>query len=63
MDGETIIGPDVGASKKSEDATRSDGELHALWTITYYSLLVVGAYLWWQYLWVLSASEFALVEF
>ncbi|KAF7957759.1 hypothetical protein EAE96_003329 [Botrytis aclada] len=63
VDGETIIGPDVGASKKSEDVMENNGELNVLWTITYYSLLVVGAYFWWKYLWVLSASEFALVKF
>lgn len=63
VDGETIIGPDVGNNKKSEDGEESNGELGILWTITYYALLVVGAYFWWKYLWVLSASEFALVKF
>ncbi|PQE30783.1 prenyl ase Rce1 protein [Rutstroemia sp. NJR-2017a WRK4] len=62
---ETVIGPDVGPNKRSEDAKSqvANGELGIAWSVAYYALLFVGAYSWWKYLWTLSASELALVKF
>lgn len=62
---DTVIGPDVGASKRSEDAKSpaANGELGIAWSVVYYALLFVGAYFWWKYLWILSGSELALVKF
>lgn len=62
--GETIIGPDVGESKRSEDVNiLSNGELGLGWTVAYYMLLTVGAVAWWKLLWSLTESGSALCSF
>ncbi len=62
--GETIIGPDVGEGKRSEDGkSRQPGELHTLWTVAYYSILIVGAVSWYKLLWLWTESAAALTEF
>ena len=62
---ETLIGPDIGESKRVEDKTpkASNGELGVVWTIAYYVLLVIGAVGWYKYLWSLTESESALTQF
>lgn len=64
--GDTVMGPDVGVGKRSEDgnATLSnDGRLNVMWTIAYYALLIVGAMAWRQLLWPLTQSESTLTKF
>lgn len=61
--GETVIGPDIGEGKRSEDGRPSDGELGVAWTVAYYVLLAIGAYGWWKLLWPLTISESALTTF
>ena len=61
----TVIGPDVGESKRSEDkkAPASSGKLGVLWTVAYYIFLVIGAVGWYKFLWRLTESKSALVKF
>jgi len=63
--GESVIGPDIGEGKRSEDKTSSssNGQLSIIWTVAYYLLLVVGAVSWWKLLWALTESESALTRF
>jgi len=64
--GETVIGPDIGEGKRSEDkASRSanSGELGVVWTVVYYLLLIVGAVGWWKCLWPLTENGSALTKF
>ena len=63
--GETVMGPDVGEGKKSEDGKTlvQTGELRLGWTVGYYMLLVVGAVGWWKLLWPLTESISALTSF
>jgi len=63
--GETLIGPDVGEGKRSEDKGPqiASGQPSLLWTIAYYILLIVGAMSWWRLLWPLTQSESALAKF
>ena len=61
--GETIIGPDVGEGKRSEDGPQPSGHLGLGWTVAYYVLLMVGAWGWWKLLWPLTASQAALTTF
>jgi len=61
---ETVIGPDVGERKRSEDnpaKISSDGNLGIVWDIAYYLLLVMGAVTWHKLLWSLTESASALV--
>ena len=62
---ESIIGPNVGKSKKSEDATPtgSGRELAIGWTIVYYVLLIIGAVGWYKSLWSWTESGSALAKF
>jgi prenyl protein peptidase len=62
---ETVIGPDVGQSKKIEDKMPSAaaGQLGVAWTVTYYVLLVTGAYGFYKFLWTWTESPNALVKF
>lgn len=54
-----------GDGKRSEDARGrpAEGRLAVGWTVAYYVLLVGGAVAWWRYLWVLTASDWALTKF
>jgi prenyl protein peptidase len=63
--GETILGPDIGESKRSEDRSPKDagGQLGVAWTIAYYILLMVGAVGWYKLLWPLTESASALAKF
>lgn len=60
--GETVLGPDYGEGDDGTARERGDG-MDVVWTVSYYVLLVVGAVSWWQYLWILTESESALVRF
>jgi prenyl protein peptidase len=61
---ETVIGPDLGETKRSEDLKpNSDSKLGILWSFAYYILLVVGSVSWWHFLWPLTASDLALTKF
>lgn len=62
---ETSFGPDIGEGKRSEDdkPSSSDGQLGTIWTLLYYSLLVIGAVGWYKLLWLLTESEAALTVF
>lgn len=73
---EPLMGPDTGGTKRDDDATQGprDGsnllaqdmepqEIGLVWTLAYYILLVVGAYGFYRYFWVLTESKNALVEF
>lgn len=60
---ETVMGPDIGEGKRSEDGQPFDGELGLGWTVAYYMLLTIGAWGWWKLLWPLTASESALTIF
>lgn len=62
---ETIIGPDLGESKRNEEkgSKSTDGQLGVLWTIAYYVLLVAGAVGWYKNLWKLTESDLALAKF
>ena len=64
--GDTVIGPDLGEGKRSEDGNRqtsNDGALGIVWSLAYYILLGVGALAWRRLLWPLTASEAALTAF
>ncbi|CAG8975138.1 hypothetical protein HYALB_00004437 [Hymenoscyphus albidus] len=64
LDNDTIIGPDIGDSKRSEDGAKAgEGSLGLIWTIVYYALLVVGAVGWKEYLWQLTESPSYLAAF
>ena len=61
---QTVIGPDLGETKRSGDFKRNgDIELGILWSFTYYILLVMGAIGWWHFLWPLTESDLALTKF
>jgi prenyl protein peptidase len=63
--GETVLGPDYGEARNGDDKSPQDqGEwMDIVWTVSYYSLLVVGAVGWWSSLWRWTESESALVTF
>ncbi|KAG9241783.1 CAAX protease self-immunity-domain-containing protein [Calycina marina] len=61
--GETVMGPDIGESKRSEDGPARSAELGLGWTVAYYVILCIGAWGWWRLLWPLTASESALTSF
>lgn len=69
-------GDATGGTKRDDDASqgRTGGpsllaqnmgpqEIGLVWTLAYYVLLVVGAYGFYRYFWVLTESKNALVEF
>jgi len=61
--GDTVMGPDVGEGKRSEDGIISNGRrLNVLWTAAYYILLVVGVVAWRKFLWQLTDSELTLTK-
>ena len=60
------LGPSVVRGKEDSEGSSAavgNGQLHIVWTIIYYALLVVGALAFAQLLWPLSASYNALVSF
>lgn len=71
---EPLMGPDTG-DKRDDDATQPprDGlleqqdegpqELHVLYSVLYYILLVAGACGFYRYMWALTESKNALVDF
>ncbi len=63
--GETVMGPDLGESKRDEDMSqaRAAKELSIYWSISYYALLMVGAVSFYRHLWTLTESESALTIF
>ena len=64
--GVTIEGGVVGGpmrGKEDEDRTDTVGKRLGIgWTVAYYAILVSGAVTWWKALWILTASDEALVE-
>lgn len=65
-DGETLIGPDVGADGRRNwvgEAPARSHRINTLWTLAYYVLLVVGAVLFSKNLWGMTESEAELVGF
>jgi prenyl protein peptidase len=62
---ETVIGPDVGQTKKSEDGAKisTSTKLGIAWTIAYYMLLVAGAFGWYKMLWLWTESQLHLSDF
>lgn len=60
-----VIAPDVGESKKSEDAAlpAAGHGLGLMWTASYYLLLVLGAWGWYESLWTWTESPHALAQF
>ncbi|KAL3424004.1 prenyl proteinase rce1 [Phlyctema vagabunda] len=61
--GESVIGPDIGEGKRTEDQTSPSHKLSIAWTIIYYVLLFIGAVGWWKLLWPLTESSQALTKF
>jgi prenyl protein peptidase len=62
--GKTIICPDLGEGKRDDRSPQTaNGQLNIVWTLTYYSLLVVGAVSWWKLIWTLTDSDLALSKF
>jgi len=68
----TTIGPQDGTHKDdiaapwregSSNVQVADGRLGMQWTIAYYVLLVLGAWLFYQNLWTLTESSNALIHF
>lgn len=58
------VGPAVGERKRTEGVNASKhGKPNLLWTIAYYTLLIVGAIGWRKLLWPLTESESALTGF
>lgn len=55
--------PAVPVVKDTRDLQVADGRLGIQWTIAYYALLVLGAWLFYQNLWTLTTSTHALVDF
>lgn len=49
--------------KDARDLQVADGRLGLQWTVAYYVLLVLGAWLFYQNLWTLTTSAHALVDF
>ncbi len=65
--GEDVVSPDVGEGKRDEVNNRPgnarSGNRRLIWTIAYYGLLIVGATLWWKFLWLLTESDSSLTKF
>ena len=55
--------PDLGETRRGQDKKANAGRLGILWSFAYYTLLVLGAYSWWHYLWPLTESDMALAKF
>jgi len=56
-----------GATRAKEDDRGEMGErryrgLGLGWTVVYYLVLVAGAVAWWNWMWVLTESEGALID-
>ena len=62
---EDIIAPELGGGRRRENGAKNatDGSLGIVWTIAYYTLLVVGAVGWNKLLWTLTESPSALAAF
>lgn len=62
---ETVIGPDVGQTKKIEDdvVISTNTKLGVAWTIAYYVLLIAGAFGWYKMLWPWTESQLCLSQF
>lgn len=63
--GETVLGPDYGELADGEHgpAPGNSEWKDIVWTVSYYTLLVVGAVGWWRSLWLWTESESALIVF
>jgi prenyl protein peptidase len=64
--GETVLGPDCGEGRNGDNESSAQGQgefMDLVWTVSYYSLLVVGAVGWWKSLWPWTESESALITF
>jgi prenyl protein peptidase len=63
---ESVMGPDSGGDQGKRDESEGPSsrvKLGIFWTIAYYTLLVIGAVGFYKYLWVLTESGSALLEF
>ncbi|KFY25499.1 hypothetical protein V493_04638 [Pseudogymnoascus sp. VKM F-4281 (FW-2241)] len=63
---ESVMGPDSGGDqgkRGDSQGSESAAELGILWTIAYYTILVVGAVGFYRYLWLLTESDNRLLDF
>lgn len=65
-DGQTLIGVETGSRGKDDGepiAAATPLRLNVFWTLAYYVILVLGAWGFYRYLWLLTESRGALIEF
>ncbi|KAG8532045.1 uncharacterized protein KY384_003682 [Bacidia gigantensis] len=62
VQGGVVGGPTRGKEDSGTNQNAEEERLGFVWTVMYYSILVVGAFAWWQCLWILTESDTALAD-